>query len=52
METAQLTLTIEDVNKVLTALGHQPYLQVYELINRIQVQVTQQISAAKKEITQ
>jgi hypothetical protein len=54
METAQLTLSIDDINNILNALGHQPYVQVFELINRIQVQVTQQLNAvnAKKEIVQ
>jgi hypothetical protein len=44
MEKAQLTLTIEEINKILSTLGQQPYVQVYELINTIQVQVTQQLN--------
>jgi hypothetical protein len=43
MEKVQVTLTIDEVNKILSALGQQPYLQVYELIANLQVQVTKQI---------
>ena len=43
METVQLTLTIEEINKLLTALGQQPYLAVFELIANVQQQVTDQL---------
>jgi hypothetical protein len=43
MQKAQLTLTIEDINKILGALVQQPYVQVAELINDIQTQATAQL---------
>jgi hypothetical protein len=43
MEKTKLTLTIDEVNKILGALGQQPYVHVYELINSIQQQVTDQL---------
>jgi hypothetical protein len=49
MEKAQLTLTIDEINKVLTALGQQPYMQVFELITKIQVQVTEQLNKQGKK---
>ena len=42
MEKTKITLTIDEVNKILNALGQQPYVHVYELINSIQQQVTDQ----------
>jgi hypothetical protein len=47
MENAQLTLTIEEINKILSALGQQPYIQVFELITKIQLQVTEQLKKTK-----
>ncbi len=44
MEKIKLTLTIEEINKILSALGQQSYVQVFELINKIQLQVTEQLS--------
>ncbi|HEY6502587.1 MAG TPA: hypothetical protein VIZ28_01310 [Chitinophagaceae bacterium] len=43
MEKTKITLTIDEVNKVLGALGQQPYVHVFELINSIQQQVTDQL---------
>ena len=39
-----LKLNIEEVNKIMTALGSLPYVQVFELINDIQQQVTPQVN--------
>lgn len=44
MEKVQVTFSIDDINKILTTLGQQPYVQVFELINSIQTQVTQQLN--------
>jgi hypothetical protein len=38
-----LDLSLEDLNKVLTALGNLPYVQVYELITNIQQQAEGQL---------
>jgi hypothetical protein len=43
METVHITLTIDEINKMLTALGQQPYLHVYELIAKLQQQATEQL---------
>lgn len=34
-----LNLSPEDINKIMTALSNLPYIQVYQLINKIQMQV-------------
>jgi hypothetical protein len=43
MEKTNITLTIDEINKILGALGQQPYIHVFELINTIQQQVTEQL---------
>lgn len=43
MEKTKITLSIDEVNKILGALGQQPYVHVFELINSIQQQVTDQL---------
>ena len=45
MEKTNITLTIDEINKILGALGQQPYVHVFELINTIQQQVTQQLKS-------
>ena len=39
----KLTLSIEEVNKILEALGSQRYVDVYQLINKIQQQASGQL---------
>ncbi len=39
----KLTLSIEEINKILEALGNQPYVGVYQLINKIQQQANLQL---------
>lgn len=39
----KLTLSIEEINKILEALGSQPYVGVYQLINKIQQQASSQL---------
>ncbi|MBS3770378.1 MAG: hypothetical protein V5A47_11495 [Bacteroidales bacterium] len=46
-----LKLNIEEVNKIMTALGNLPYVQVYELINKIQQQVSGQVNQNQENIT-
>lgn len=38
-----LKLTMEETNKIMTALGNLPYVQVFELISKIQQQASGQI---------
>lgn len=39
----QLSLSIDEVNKILEALGNQPYVEVFQLINKIQQQASSQL---------
>lgn len=45
-----LNLSIDDINKVMTALGTMPYIQVYQIINKIQNQVGDQIKVQQSLI--
>ena len=47
MNEINLTLTLEEVNSVLNALGTQPYAQVQPLIAKIQTQGSAQLQAAQ-----
>ena len=38
-----LTLSLDEVNKVLTALGNLPYSQIYTLIQKVQQQTEEQL---------
>ena len=51
MKNLNLKLNLEDTNKILAALGQMPYLQVFELIGKIQSQAQSQIQGLdmKKE---
>jgi hypothetical protein len=43
MTNLQLTLTLEEINAVLEALGQQPYVKVFQLIDKIQQQAAEQL---------
>ncbi|MEO1451980.1 MAG: hypothetical protein AAFV07_20785 [Bacteroidota bacterium] len=43
MEKITLTLTLDETNLILKALGEQPFNSVYELIGKIQHQATDQL---------
>lgn len=45
----QLTLSLEEVNKILEALGSQRYVEVYQLIGKIQQQASSQIQENENE---
>lgn len=45
----ELTLSLEEVNKILESLGRQPYVEVYQLINKIQQQAGSQIEGKNKQ---
>ena len=47
MNEINLTLTLEEVNTLLNALGTQPYAQVQSLIAKIQTQGSAQVQAAQ-----
>jgi hypothetical protein len=44
MDKIAINLSIEEINKIMTALGQMPYVQVYELIASLQQQVTEQLN--------
>lgn len=43
-----LSLSIEQVNMILTALGQRPYMEVAELIHRIKIDAEEQLASAAK----
>ena len=43
METMELKLTVEETNTLLHALGNLPYVQVHQLVQKIQTQAGQQL---------
>jgi hypothetical protein len=43
MEEIQLTLTIEETNKIIKSLAQEPFKEVYELIGKINAQADEQI---------
>jgi hypothetical protein len=47
--TINLSLSPGDLNLVLVALGQLPYVQVHELIGRIQTEAGPQLLAAARE---
>ncbi|MEG4144670.1 hypothetical protein [Microcoleus sp. Pol12B5] len=47
MEQISINLTIEEVNKILDSLGNRPYIEVFQLINKIQAQAEAQLQAKK-----
>ena len=47
MEQISINLTIEEVNKILESLGQRPYVEVFQLINKIQAQAEAQVQAQK-----
>jgi hypothetical protein len=50
MKEIQLTLTVEEVNKILNALGNLPYIQVFEMISKIQTQADHQLNGKESNI--
>lgn len=45
MQTIHLTLTLPEVNQLLDALGQKPYVEVYQLVAKIQQQAEAQLQA-------
>ncbi len=44
MTDIQLTISVEEANQILAALGEQPFAQVYTLITKIQRQAQGQLA--------
>ena len=49
MNEINLTLTLEEVNTLLNALGNQPYTKAQPLIAKIQTQGSAQLQASQNE---
>lgn len=49
MQNLTLNLSLDEVNKILEALGNLPFVQVHELIRSIQEQATAQLSKGNQE---
>ncbi len=47
MEQISINLTLEELNKILESLGERPYVEVFQLINKIQAQAEAQLQAKK-----
>lgn len=39
----ELSLSIDEINKILEALGNRPYVEVFQLIDKIQQQAGSQL---------
>lgn len=46
MNKLNIQLTIDELNLIIESLGGQPYMRVYNLIENVQRQATDQLSAA------
>ena len=49
MAALQLSLEIEEINKILNALGKEPYMEVFQLIQKIQEQAHPQLQKMQTE---
>lgn len=47
MQEIQLTLTLDEINQILAALGEKSYKDVFQLVNKIQAQASAQLSAGQ-----
>lgn len=47
MEQISINLTVEEVNLVLETLGQRPYVEVFQLINKVKAQAEAQVEASK-----
>ncbi len=47
--TITLHLTLDEVNATLTALGEQPYIKIFQLVQKIQHQASGQLEGERKE---
>ena len=45
MQEIKLVLTLDEINQILSALGSQPYNDVFQLVNKIQQQAQAQLES-------
>ena len=48
MDTIRIELTIDEANTILASLGQQPYLEVVDLIQKIQQQGAAQLNRVER----
>lgn len=49
MKVVRLELTLQETNQILEALGQMPFARVYQLVNKIQQQASEQIEERQEE---
>jgi hypothetical protein len=50
MSDIKLTLTVDEVNRVLSALGDKPFVQVADLITKVRTQAQPQVPEQKPDM--
>jgi hypothetical protein len=50
MSDIKLTLTVDEVNRVLGALGERPFVQVIDLITKVRTQAQPQVPEQKADM--
>jgi hypothetical protein len=50
MSDIKLTLTVDEVNRVLGALGDRPFVQVVDLITKVRTQAQPQVPEQKTDM--
>jgi hypothetical protein len=45
MQEIKLVLTLDEINQILSALGSQPYKDVFQVVNKIQQQAQAQLES-------
>jgi hypothetical protein len=50
MSDIKLTLTVDEVNRVLGALGERPFVQVIDLITKVRTQAQPQVPEQKTDM--
>ena len=49
MKGVRLEITLEETNLILEALGQMPFARVYQLVNKIQQQASQQVEESQEQ---
>ena len=51
MENIKIELSIDELNLILNALSNRPYIEVYELIGKLQTEGNKQIESNKENFS-
>ncbi len=52
MDKIKLELEIEDINRIVEALGKEPFVKVYKLIEKLHLQANAQLQQNKTNFTE